>query len=154
MVETRQRAGRDVGAGRKMAGRVRIPGGHLITYLAGGALTALLYYVTLVAGLRLLGHAVPYLYLVVASHFLTVVMAYPWYRLVVFPGGKDSWIAGYLRFYVVGIGFLAWSLAGLPVLVEGAGMPILTAQLVLTVTSVPLNYAINRVWAFRGHRWS
>ncbi|RCG29391.1 GtrA family protein [Sphaerisporangium album] len=149
MVETRQRVGLDRGAGPKIAELVRMPGGHLITYLTGGAVTALLYYVILVAGLRVLGRGVPYLYVVVASHFLTVVMVYPWYRLVVFPGGGESWIAGYLRFYAVGIGFLAWSLAGLPVLVEWAGLPILTAQFILIVTSLPLNYAMNRLWAFR-----
>ncbi|WP_248963963.1 GtrA family protein [Sphaerisporangium perillae] len=124
-------------------------GRHLITYLMGGALTALLYYAILVAGLLTLGKVVPYLYVVVVSNFATVVIVYPWYRLVVFRGAGGSWLAGYLRFYAVGLTGLVTSLVGLPILVELAGVPILVAQVLLIVASVPLNYALYRIWTFR-----
>jgi putative flippase GtrA len=117
----------------------------------GGALTALLYYAILAAGLLTLRDTVPYLCVVVASNFFAVVVAYPWYRLVVFHGTAGSWLTGYLRFYAVGLAGLVSSLIGLPILVELAGIPVLVAQPFLIAASVPLNYAIYRIWAFR-HR--
>ncbi|GII78697.1 hypothetical protein Sru01_36790 [Sphaerisporangium rufum] len=127
-------------------------GGHLITYLVSGGVTALLYYAILAAGLHIFRDSVSYLCVVVASHFITLVAVYPWYRLVVFRGGRKSWIAGYLRFYAVGLGFLACSLAGLPPLVGAAHLPVLAAQAVVLVGFVPLNYLTHRFWTFRDRR--
>ncbi|MEU8036729.1 GtrA family protein [Streptosporangium sp. NPDC049078] len=124
-------------------------GGHRITYLFAGAMTAMVYYVLLGLGLLAFEDGVPYLFLVVVSHLITVVIVYPWYRLVVFRDSGYSWPVGYLRFYVVGLSFLAASVVGVPLLVELAGVPIMVAQGMVILTSPPLSYAINRAWVFR-----
>ncbi|WP_433361635.1 GtrA family protein [Streptosporangium sp. CA-115845] len=123
-------------------------GGHRITYLLAGAVTAMVYCGLLGLGLMVAEDRIPYLFLVVVSHLTTVVIVYPGYRLVVFRGSGDPWLTGYLRFYLVGLSFLAASVIGVPFLVEFAGIPIMVAQGVVIVTSPPLSYAINRAWVF------
>ncbi|GAA4560004.1 GtrA family protein [Planotetraspora kaengkrachanensis] len=123
--------------------------GHRITYLFAGAMTAAVYYALLGLGLLATKGVVPYLFLVVTSHLVTVIIVYPWYRLVVFRVSGQSWVAGYVRFYVVGLSFLAASLLGLPILVEYVGVPIMLAQGLIIVMSPPLSYAIHRSWTFR-----
>ncbi|MEU4540994.1 GtrA family protein [Streptosporangium sp. NPDC023825] len=113
------------------------------------ATTALLYCSLLGLGLLAANDAVPYLLLAMAAHLTTVVIVYPWYRLVVFRAHGRSWLTGYLRFYAVGLGFLATSLAGLPVLVEVFHLPVMAAQALLLVVSPTVSYAIHRVWTFR-----
>ncbi|RVX44566.1 GtrA-like protein [Nonomuraea polychroma] len=123
-----------------------------VTYPIGGAMTAAIYYGIVALALAVFGSTAPYLLLVVASHLTTVVIVYPWYRLVVFPDTAESWLTGYVRLYVVGLSFLAASLIGLPILVELASIPILVAQGVIICASLPLSYTINRRWTFRDHR--
>ncbi|GAA2882506.1 hypothetical protein GCM10010517_45670 [Streptosporangium fragile] len=112
-------------------------------------MTAVVYYCLLGLGLAVTGNSVPYLFPVVVCHLITVVIVYPWYRLVVFRVSGESWVTGYLRFYVVGLSFLGASLAGLPLLVEFAGIPVMVAQGLIILASPPLSYAINRAWTFR-----
>ncbi|WP_182905471.1 GtrA family protein [Microbispora sp. H13382] len=123
--------------------------GQRITYLLAGAATAGVYYVLLGLGLLLTRNSVPYLFLVVGCHFVTVVTVYPAYRLVVFRGCTVGWITGYLRFYAVGLTFLGVSVVGLPLLVEFAGIPLMAAQALIILLSPPLSYLANRFWAFR-----
>ncbi|MFI6511244.1 GtrA family protein [Streptosporangium sp. NPDC050855] len=113
------------------------------------ATTALLYYALLGLALLVVNDAVSYLLLAMAAHLTTVVIVYPWYRLVVFRTRGRSWIAGYLRFYAVGLGFLGASLAGLPVLVELCRLPVMAAQAVILVISPTVTYAVHRAWTFR-----
>jgi putative flippase GtrA len=120
-----------------------------ITYLLAGAITAVVYCALLGLGLLAAEDAVPYLFLVLVSHLITVVLVYPGYRLVVFRGSGGSWIKGYLRFYAVGLSFLGASLAGLPLLVEIVHIPIMIAQCLIVIASPPISYAINRMWTFR-----
>ncbi|SEK22349.1 GtrA family protein [Nonomuraea pusilla] len=120
-----------------------------ITYLAGGAMTVVVYYGLLGLGLLASGGRVPYLLLVVVSHFMTVVTVYPWYRLVVFRVVGQSWVRGCLRFYAIGLVFLGVSLVGLPLLVHFAEMPVMVAQAVIIPFSALASYGINRGWTFR-----
>ncbi|WP_436762443.1 GtrA family protein [Streptosporangium sp. V21-05] len=115
------------------------------------ATTALLHCSLLGLGLLAADDAVPYLVLVMAAHLTTVVIVYPWYRLVVFRAHGRSWLTGYLRFYAVGLGFLGTSLAGLPVLVELFHLPVMAAQALLLAVSPAVSYAIHRAWTFREH---
>lgn len=122
--------------------------GQRIAYLLAGAGTAGVYYGILVIGLLSLGEAVPYLLLAVFSHLLTALLVYPVYRRVVFPATGRNWLPGFLRFYAVGLGFLATSLVGLPILVELAGVPVMVAQALIILVSPPSSYVINRGWVF------
>ncbi|WP_406313526.1 GtrA family protein [Streptosporangium sp. NBC_01639] len=124
-------------------------GGHRITYLLAGAMTAAVHYALLGLGLLAAEDSVPYLFLVVASHLITVVIVYPWYRLIVFRVRGESWLAGYLRFYAVGMSFLMASVIGIPIFVELMGISIMAAQALVIIASPPLSYAIHRRWTFR-----
>ncbi|WP_162795109.1 GtrA family protein [Nonomuraea lactucae] len=124
-------------------------GGHRITYLLAGAMTAVVYYILLGLALLVAKDRAPYLVLVVVSHFVTVVVVYPGYRLLVFRVSGHSWMTGYLRFYAVGLTFLGASLTGLPLLVEVAGVPLMVAQALIILASPPLSYLAHRTWTFR-----
>ncbi|WP_449063266.1 GtrA family protein [Planomonospora algeriensis] len=123
--------------------------GQRITYLIGGAATVVVYSGLLALGLLILEERFHYLVLVAVSHLMTILIVYPWYRLVVFRVSSGSWISGCLRFYAVGLSALAASFVGLPVLVELVGLPVLVAQLLIVPASTVLGYVINRSWAFR-----
>lgn len=120
-----------------------------ITYLMAGATTAVVYCSLLGLALQATKDAVPYLFLVVVTHLITVVIVYPGYRLVVFRVSSGTWITGYLRFYAVGLSFLGASVIGLPLLVEFAHIPIMLAQSLIVIASPPISYAIHRFWTFR-----
>ncbi|MEU8246009.1 GtrA family protein [Nonomuraea sp. NPDC048916] len=122
---------------------------HRVKYLMGGGMTAVIYYCIMASGLLFLDERVPYLCVVLAAHLITVVIVYPWYRLIVFPGAGDSWLVGYLRFYVVGLSVLTASIVGLPILVELAGIPILLAQALIIVMTLSVSYGAHRMWTFR-----
>ncbi|WP_167521488.1 GtrA family protein [Microbispora triticiradicis] len=123
-----------------------------VLYLGGGALSAVVYYAILGVQLAALGHRVPYLLLLVTSHFVASVVVYPWYRLMVFRVSGSSWVLGHLRFYAVGLGFLAASVTGVPLMVELAGIPIMVAQALVIVVNVPLCYLVHRLWTFPSRR--
>ncbi|MFF4774320.1 GtrA family protein [Microtetraspora fusca] len=147
MLELKSRSARE----NPDARRIAIPAvlGQRITYLLAGAMTAGVYYVLLGLGLLVAKNSVPYLFLVVVSHFVTTMLVYPAYRLVVFKTSGVGWLPGYLRFYAVGLSFLGMSVIGLPILVEFAGIPIMVAQGLIILLSPPLSYAIHRAWTFR-----
>ncbi|MGW2197406.1 GtrA family protein, partial [Streptosporangium sp. NPDC001682] len=126
----------------------RVRGRAAVAYLLASAMTAVVYCALLGLGLLAVKDRVPYVFLLVACQFLTSVIVYPWYRLVVFRVARESWLAGYLRFYAVGLGFLAASVVGVPILVEFVGIPIMVAQGLLIAVSPPLSYLTHRTWTF------
>jgi putative flippase GtrA len=122
--------------------------GRRVAYLLASAMTAVVYCALLGLGLLAVKDRVPYVFLLVACQFLTSVIVYPWYRLVVFRVVGESWLAGYLRFYTVGLGFLAASVVGVPIMVEFVGIPIMVAQGLLIAVSPPLSYLTHQAWTF------
>ncbi len=150
MVEVHDRAARGMHSRFSRRSVMNVLAGNRITYALGGAMTAAVYYALLGLGLLAAKGSVHYLVLIVVSHFATVVIIYPWYRLVVFQYSGDSWLRGYVRFYVVGLGFLGVSVIGLPILVELARIPIMVAQGIVIFLNPPLSYLIHRTWTFRG----
>ncbi|SNS20789.1 Putative flippase GtrA (transmembrane translocase of bactoprenol-linked glucose) [Streptosporangium subroseum] len=151
MVEMESRTVRDKDSGFGRRALISALSGQRITYLVAGAMTAVLYYGLLGLGLLIAKDGVPYLFLVVVCYLVAATIIYPWYRLVVFRGTRESWPVGYLRFYAVGLSFLATSIIGLPILVGFAGIPILVAQGLIIIASPPLSYLIHRTWTFRTH---
>jgi putative flippase GtrA len=120
-----------------------------IKHLLAGGMTAGVYYILLGLGLLAAKNVVPYLLVVVISHFITSVIVYPVYRLAIFKVASEGWLSGCLRFYAVGLTFLGASVVGLPFLVEFAGIPIMVAQALIILLSPPLSYVIHRTWTFR-----
>ncbi|MEU8198227.1 GtrA family protein [Microbispora amethystogenes] len=153
------RCGADAGGGRP-AGRRHLARRVLsaaldrrrVLYLGSGAMSAGVYYAVLGVQLAALGRRVPYPVLLVTSQFVASVVVYPWYRLMVFRVSGSSWVLGHLRFYAVGLSFLAASVTGVPLMVELAGIPIMVAQALVIVVNVPLGYVVHRLWTFPSRR--
>ena len=82
------------------------------------------------------------------ANLFTAVVIYPVNRLVVFRAG-GPWLAGFLRFYVLSVWALLFTLGGLPLLVEVGHLNVLLAQAIVIVVSAVLNYQISRLWVFR-----
>jgi len=122
-----------------------------VRYVLAGGTGAVTYYAIFSAGWLLLSQRVSYLVMAIIANFLTAVLTYPIYRLVVF-GAVGSWITGFLRFYVTALWALAYALVGLPLLVEIAHLHVLVSLAIIIVTAPLINYQIHRLWAFRQHR--
>ena len=103
-----------------------------IRYIIVGVIAAAVYYAIFTAGWLLSGRQVPYLAMVMIANLGCAMLTYPLYRHGVF-GASGGFLRGFLRFYVLCLGSLVFSFAGMPLLVEAAGVPVLVAQAVLIV---------------------
>lgn len=119
-----------------------------VRYLEVGGIAAVTYYGIFSAGWLLSGHRIPYLAMAVIANFLCGVLTYPLYRRQVFQA-TGPWIPGFLKFYLVCLWALGFSLVGLPLLVEIAKVPVLIAQAIIIVVSPVINYQMSKYWAFR-----
>ncbi|MFI2278615.1 MULTISPECIES: GtrA family protein [Catenuloplanes] len=114
-------------------------------YVLAGGLGAGVYYGLFSGGWLIFQSG--YLLLAVLANAATAVLTYPIYRRIF--GGTGSWVAGLVRFYLVSLGSLACTLAGLPLLVESAGLPVLPAQALIIVIAPVITYQLHRGWSFR-----
>lgn len=127
-----------------------------VRYVAVGGVSAVVYYAIFTAGYLLLGEWISptagFSAVVVAvfANLATALLMYPLYRVGVF-AGEGPWLSGFLRFYTIALWSLLWSLVGLPLLIELAGMHPLLAQGIIIVAVPLLNYQIHIFWTFR-HR--
>ncbi|HYN94417.1 MAG TPA: GtrA family protein [Pilimelia sp.] len=120
-----------------------------VRYVLAGGVSSACYYGLFAAGWLLPAGRVPYLLVALAANVVTAVLTYPLYRRAVFRRTGPA-LAGFWRFYATCLWALAFTLAGLPLLVEVAGLPVLPAQALVIVAAPLLNYQIHRFWAFRG----
>ncbi|RZU52566.1 putative flippase GtrA [Krasilnikovia cinnamomea] len=127
---------------------VRVASDQRMRYLAAGGAGALLYYVLFSTAWLLTGRTVPYLVIAVAVSTICAVVTYPVYRLLVFRAA-DPLLSGFLRFYLLCLGSLGYTVIGLSSLVELAGLHVLLAQAIVVVTGPVINYQLSRLWAFR-----
>ncbi|BFU46427.1 GtrA family protein [Krasilnikovia sp. MM14-A1004] len=127
---------------------VRVAADQRVRYLAAGGAGALLYYVLFSVGWLAVGRSVPYLVIAVVVSTICAVGTYPIYRLLVFRAGGPV-LRGFLRFYVLCLGSLMWTLFGLSLLVEVVGLHVLLAQAIVVITGPVVNYQAGRLWAFR-----
>jgi putative flippase GtrA len=123
-------------------------GDRRFRYLLVGGVSAVVYYGLFSAGWLLSGGRIPYLAMAVIANFLCCVSTYPLYRRGVF-GSTGAWLPGLVRFYVVCLWALVFSLVGLPLLIEVGHVPVLIAQAIIIVVSPVINYQISKYWAFR-----
>lgn len=125
-----------------------------IRYIAVGSIAAVVYYACFSAGYLLLGHRMsisPGLaadVVALLANLATALLTYPLYRVVVF-SGEGPWLSGFLRFYVIAFWSVLWSLVGLPLLIDVAGVPPLLAQAIIVVAVPLINYQIHMLWTFR-----
>jgi putative flippase GtrA len=123
-------------------------GDRRVRYLLAGGVAAVVYYGTFSAGWLLGAGRIPYLVMTVLANWVCAVVTYPLYRRLVFRS-DGPWLPGFLRFYLICLWSLAFSLAGLPLLVEVGHLPVLLAQAIVIVVSPIVNYQLNRRWTFR-----
>jgi putative flippase GtrA len=126
----------------------RVVSDQRVRFLLAGAAGAALYYLLFSLGWLAFGARVPYPLLAVATGTACAALTYPLYRHLVFRASGPS-LRGFWRFYAVCLWSLAVNLAGLSVLVETVGLPVLLAQALVVVGGPVVNYQISRVWAFR-----
>ena len=122
-----------------------------VRYVVAGSVGAVVYYGLFSAGWLLLGGRVSYLLVAVVANLVNAVGTYPLYRRLVFRQ-SGPWLAGLLRFYLICLWSLVLSLAGLPLLVELAGLHVLLAQALIIIGTPLINYQLHRFWAFRERR--
>ena len=121
-----------------------------VRYLAAGAVSAAAYYILFTIGWLAGGGAIPYLVCAPLAHLFGAILTYQLYRRMVWQAPEQG-LRGFLKFYAVGLGGLALTLVGLPVLIEWVGLPVLLAQAIIVFVNPLINYQLMRFWAFR-HR--
>jgi putative flippase GtrA len=126
----------------------RLVADRRIRYVLAGGLSAVIYYGAFSAGWLLWGRHVPYLVIAIIANAVAAGLTFPIYRRVVFQH-LGPWAPAFVKFYLVYVWGLIFSLVGLPPLVEWAGLPVLLAQAVVIVATPVLNYQLHRIWAFR-----
>ncbi len=117
--------------------------------LTGGGSAAVSYLIFSVTWL-LASQWLHYLAVAVFTNLATAIVMYPVYRRLVFKT-TGPWLAGFFRFYTVFVSGLVAGLVGLPLLIELAGIPVLIAQMIITVAVPLVSYQVYRLWAF-AHR--
>jgi len=120
-----------------------------VRYVVVGGISSVAYY-TFFAVIYLLtrDHGVHYLVVPFFANLLCALVTYPLQRKYVFQA-KGPVVAGFLKFYVICLWALAFTLIGLPPLVEWAGIPVLVASAILIVVAPLINYQLSKLWAFR-----
>jgi putative flippase GtrA len=131
----------------------RVAADQRVRYVAAGGLGAVVYYGLFALGWFTLAHRVPYLTVSVVASTLTAIITYPVYRCVVFRTGGGV-LAGFLRFYVVCLWAMVFSVGGLWTMVEVAGLHPLAGQAIVIALGPLINYQLGRLWAFRSREQS
>lgn len=122
-----------------------------VRYVMVGGISAGMFCVLFAAGWCLLGDTVPYLLIATVAHLAVAAVVFPLHKRFVFQI-EMSWRTGFLRFYpAFGCGF-AGSIAGIVLLVDIGGMPVVGAQLTVLVVFTVLGYLVQRYWVFRQGR--
>jgi putative flippase GtrA len=122
-----------------------------VRYVFAGSLAAAVYYTFFFTGWLALSGRLPYLAVAAAANLGTAVTTYPVYRGIVFQW-TGRWWAGLVRFYIICLWGLLWSVVGLPLLVELAHIRVLVAQAIVIVATPLINYQLHRFWVFRQRR--
>jgi putative flippase GtrA len=122
-------------------------GRHEVRYVLVAGTTTL-FYLGLVGGGLLLG--LPYMLAIACAHAVTICVAFPAYRHLVFRS-RRSWPADLWRFLSVWSGGMVAGFVATPLLVELAGVPPFAAQVLAIVVVALCSYLAHRFWSF-GHR--
>lgn len=102
--------------------------------------------------LCLLALGVQYLLSNAAGFFVSVINAYYWNSRYVFRAGKDKPRSGTRAFAKTAFSYGSTFLLGLALnflMVERWGVPVEAAPALILCVTVPLNFFMNKLWAFR-----
>lgn len=100
----------------------------------------------------LIGLKVHYMIAYTAGFLVSVCNAFYWNNKIVFTNkNEDSLLKAFLKvFSSYGISFLM-SIVLISILVELCGIPSYIAPILKMAITVPLNYILNKFWAFKEH---
>ncbi|MEV4130625.1 GtrA family protein [Dactylosporangium sp. NPDC049742] len=119
-----------------------------VRYLGVGGVSAVAYYGSFAAVYLLTRDHWHYLVPTIIANFICALCTYPLQRHFVFQS-KGPIISGFLKFYVICLWALAFTMLGLPLLVEVFNVPVLISQAILIVVAPLINYQLSKLWAFR-----
>jgi putative flippase GtrA len=94
------------------------------------------------------GDQVPYIYLLLVAHVVSVLEAYVLQRSLVFRV-EGRWWGDLVRFWSVYAAALALNLLALPLLVEALGLPVLLSQALFLLLMTAGTFAAHRTFSFR-----
>jgi len=119
-----------------------------LRFLIVGAFNTAFGFLLFALMLHLAGDHVHYLVVLVFATIIAVLVAFAAYRTFVFRV-RGNVLRDLGRFSLVYVGVLAANVIVLPLLVEVAGLPILTAQAIVVVAAVVASFLLHRSFSFR-----
>ena len=119
-----------------------------LRFLLVGAFNTAFGFALFAVLLHLAGDRVHYLVVLCFAMVIAVLVAFTAYRLFVFKV-RGNVLRDLARFSLVYVGVLAGNAIALPLLVEVAGLPILSAQAIIVVATVIANFLLHRSFSFR-----
>jgi putative flippase GtrA len=119
-----------------------------LRFLVIGAFNTAFGFTLFALMLHLAGDHVHYLAVLVVAMVIAVLVAFAAYRTFVFRV-RGHVLRDLGRFSLVYVGVLAANVIALPLLVEVAGLPVLTAQAIVVVGTVVTNFLLHRSFSFR-----
>ncbi len=119
-----------------------------LRYLAVGAFNTVFGFGLFALFITLVGDSVHYLVILVGTTIVAVLVAFVLYRRFVFRV-QGNVVRDLARFSVVYAGAFAANVVALPLLVEGAGMPVLLAQALVVGGTVVASFLAHRSFSFR-----
>ncbi|WP_380167456.1 GtrA family protein [Jannaschia sp. R86511] len=132
--------------GGPVVGRARaLLGTHQVRYLLVAGTTTLFYLGAVAAGLAL---DLPYMLAIALAHAVTIALAFPAYRTLVFRSSR-RWQADFWRFLSVWSSGMVAGFVATPLLVELAGVDPFVAQVVAIVVVAVASYLGHRFFSFR-----
>ena len=130
---------------------LRVVKDQRLAFLVVGGINTLLGTAWFLAFHYLTGGWGGYLVTLLMAHVASVLCAFVLYRHLVFRVRGHVWL-DLARFEVVNLSALAVNAALLPVFVELVGLPVVAAQLVVTLVSAVISYTGHRGFSFRRPR--
>jgi len=119
-----------------------------LRFLIVGAFNTAFGFLLFALMLRFAGDQVHYLVVLVFAMIIAVLVAFAAYRTFVFRV-RGNVLRDLGRFSLVYIGVRAANAIALPLLVEVAGLPILSAQAIVVVCTVIASFLLHRSFSFR-----
>ena len=132
-------------AGRRLA---RLADDQRVAFLLVGAFNTAFAFAVFSALQLTLGRVVHYLVVLTVSHTIGVFEAFILYRRRVFKV-EGNFLVDLLRFESVNIGTLITNAVLLPLLVEGASLPVIPAQAVVVGANAVISFFGHKHFSFR-----
>lgn len=148
MVESPEVGREESPAARPLTGARALLADQRVAFVGVGAINTLVGTVVFI-GLQLtLGRVAHYLVVLLCAHVISVLIAFVLHRRLVFRV-TGSVLKDLARFETVYLAALAVNVAALPLLVEVAGLPVITSQLLIVFVTAMISFFGHKYFSFR-----